>query len=366
VADSTTTKAGCCLNRSDACFLELKGIAKSYGASPALDRISLRVEAGQILSILGPSGCGKTTLLRVMAGIEIQNDGLVLIDGQDISGVPVHRRNIGMVFQDFALFPHKTVTANIAFGLEMMNLSRIEIDKRVADMLQLVDMADYGNRQIDQLSGGQRQRIALARSLAPHPRLLLLDEPMGSLDRELRERLVQDLGAILKNINMTAVYVTHDHAEGFVVADQVAIMNQGKIEQIGTPESVYCQPGTEKIARFLGFDNFLNGTVEPGGLIKTGIGYFRASGSDHRIGETVRVLIRPDAAVLEMEGQGASGQVRIIGTMVSRMFMGRSYRIRVRTPNDDGLVFDLPNQPIPPAAGNPIRLLIRDSTVTVF
>ncbi|MFZ3048064.1 MAG: ABC transporter ATP-binding protein, partial [Desulfatirhabdiaceae bacterium] len=317
-------------------------------------------------SILGPSGCGKTTLLRVMAGIEIQNDGLVLIDGQDTSGVPVHRRNIGMVFQDFALFPHKTVTANIAFGLEMMKLSRIEIDRRVVDMLQLVDMADYGNRQIDQLSGGQRQRIALARSLAPHPRLLLLDEPMGSLDRELRERLVQDLGAILKNINMTAVYVTHDHAEGFAVADQVAIMNQGKLEQIGTPESVYCQPGTEKIARFLGFDNFLNGTIEPGGLIKTGIGYFSASESDDRIGDTVRVLIRPDTAVLEMEGQGASGQVRIIGTLVSRMFMGKSYRIRIRTPNDYGLVFDLPNQPTPPAAGNQIRLLLRDSTVTVF
>ncbi|MGD9973385.1 MAG: ABC transporter ATP-binding protein [Desulfatirhabdiaceae bacterium] len=354
------------MNRSGSNFLELKCIAKSYGGLPALDDISLTVETGQILCILGPSGCGKSTLLRVMAGIEMPDAGQVLIEGLDMTGVPVENRSVGMVFQDFALFPHKTVAGNIAFGLEMMKLPRGEIDRRVADMLSLVDMADYGNRQIHQLSGGQRQRVALARSLAPQPRLLLLDEPMGSLDRALRERLVQDLGIILRHINMTAVYVTHDHAEGFGIADQIAIMNQGQIGQVGTPEQVYRHPGSAIIARFLGFDNFLDGTLESGGMVKTGVGVFNTCESDHRVGETVKVLIRPDAAVLEMEGQGAPDQNRVSGKLVSRMFQGRNYRIRVRIPNGDELVFDLPNQPAPPGIGGDIHLLIRNSAITVF
>jgi ABC-type Fe3+/spermidine/putrescine transport system ATPase subunit len=348
-------------------FLELESVVRVHQGLPTLNGISLRVDAGHILCILGPSGCGKTTLLRVTAGIEPVDGGSVWIDGKNMNGVPVHLRNVGMVFQEFALFPHKTVFGNIAFGLEMSRWPRRLIEARVTELLELVGMPDHGDRRIDQLSGGQKQRVALCRSLAPNPRMLLLDEPMGSLDRELRERLVQDVGGILRNLNMTAVYVTHDHAEGFAVADRIAVMRGGEIRQMGTPEEIYHRPVDQETARFLGFENFLGGQIVPGGRVRTPIGEFQLPCKGHPIGETVTVLIRPEAATLTPVSLGNHSPGRwVTGIVRHRIFQGKSYGISLLTEEGYKLSFDLPLYPFPPSVDSPISLWIQSYGIEIL
>ena len=237
-------------------LLEATNLVKRYppGAT-ALDNVSLTVKSGEIVCLLGPSGCGKTTLLRVVAGLEQADQGQVAFAGRDLAATPVHQRNFGLMFQEFALFPDKSVAQNIAFGLRMAGLPRPEIADRVDEMLALVNLTGYGGRTIFQLSGGERQRVALARSLAPRPHLLMLDEPLGSLDRSLREELMMELRVILKRLRMTALYVTHDQQEALAVADRLVVMNQGRIIQEGAPAAVYQRPATPFVARFLGFVN---------------------------------------------------------------------------------------------------------------
>lgn len=243
-------------------MLSLVDITKSYEPPVrVLNNISLEIEKGEIACLLGPSGCGKTTLLRVVAGLEKVDGGQILWRGRDLARVPVHRRSFGFMFQDFALFPHRTVSQNIAFGLRMAGWSRAAILERVQQMLSLIGLQGYDERPISELSGGERQRVALARSLAPHPQLLLLDEPLGSLDRTLREELMTELRRILKEMSITAIYVTHDQEEGFAVADKIVLMNQGKLVQRGTPQAVYANPNSLFVARFLGFSNLLPATV---------------------------------------------------------------------------------------------------------
>jgi ABC-type Fe3+/spermidine/putrescine transport system ATPase subunit len=312
-------------------LLEAHHLTKSYDEGHFPDDISFVVDEGEILCLLGPSGCGKTTLLRIIAGLEIPDSGKVLFEGRDIRDVPVHRRNFGLMFQDQALFPHKNVFENIAFGLRMQRLPMEEIRERVAEVLDLVGMVGFEKRDVNQLSGGEQQRVALARSLAPRPRLLMLDEPLGSLDRTLRERLMNELRTILKGLGVTAIYVTHDQQEAFAVADRVVIMDRGRKVQEGRPEEVYQQPATEFVARFLGLENLLPGRVIEAGpplAVETALGLLTAMDSlALPVGKVVTVLIRPEGARCLRAGIPAENL--IVGQVQARSFRGGHYQITV-------------------------------------
>jgi thiamine transport system ATP-binding protein len=238
--------------------LEIRGLTAAYGDVTALNSVDLTIERGEIVCLLGPSGCGKSTLLRVVAGLEEPMSGTITWDGKSLADMPVHRRGFGLMFQDYALFPHRTVARNVAFGLEMMKMGKDQIAERVETVMSLVGLEGYGDRTIGQLSGGQQQRVALARSIAPSPHLLMFDEPLGSLDRSLRDRLVVELHDILGEIGATSIYVTHDQEEAFALADRVLLLREGEIEQIGTPEELWSRPRTPFTARFLGFRNFVS------------------------------------------------------------------------------------------------------------
>ena len=256
--------------------LQVVEVHKHYNGTHALRGVNLEVASGEIVCLLGPSGCGKTTLLRIVAGLEQPDQGHVYFAGRDLATVPVHQRGFGLMFQDFALFPHLTVAENVAFGLRMAGWPAREAAARVEEMLALVNLSGYGKRTVFEISGGERQRVALARSLAPRPALLMLDEPLGSLDRALREELVEELRQILKSMGMTALYVTHDQDEALALGDRIVIMNAGRIEQVGPPQVIYTHPASDFVARFLGFSNLLPATVteaEPG-LAMTPLGPF--------------------------------------------------------------------------------------------
>lgn len=233
-------------------LLVLLNITKAFDNKPALKNISLELESGNILCLLGSSGCGKTTLLRIIAGLEYPDSGNIIFDKKDMVRVPPHRRRFGMMFQEFALFPHKNVFENVAFGLRMRKRAKAEITERTREMLTLVGLEGFELRDVNTLSGGERQRVALARSLAPYPRLLMLDEPMGSLDRPLRERLLPELREILKSVGLTAIFVTHDHTEAFAISDVIAVLNAGRIEQMAPPNVLRKHPANKHVARFLG------------------------------------------------------------------------------------------------------------------
>lgn len=233
--------------------LELRGAVVRYGSTTAVAGVDLQVRRGEVVALLGPSGCGKSSLLRAVAGLEPLSAGELTWDGTDMTGVPVHRRNFGLMFQDGQLFPHRDVAGNVAYGLQMARTPRGEQRDRVAELLDLVGLAEHATRPITALSGGEQQRVALARALAPRPRLLLLDEPLSALDRALRERLVTELHDILRAAGTTALYVTHDHDEAFTVADRVALMRTGQIVQTGTPAELWDHPVDTEAARFLGY-----------------------------------------------------------------------------------------------------------------
>jgi ABC-type Fe3+/spermidine/putrescine transport system ATPase subunit len=254
-----------------AAFLEIAGLSKRFGKSTVLEGVSLGVEEGETLALLGPSGSGKTTLLRLIAGFEQADGGSIVVDGEEITGLAPSKRRFGMVFQHYALFPHLSVGQNVAFGLESDSawsaLSRDEHRRRVAETLALVDLPGFQDRRIHQISGGQQQRVALARALAPDPRLLLLDEPLSNLDRTLRERTRRELGATLARVGITAVWVTHEQEEAFDVGDRVAVLNLGRLEQIGTPEDLYVRPATRFVAGFVGRASSLSGSWRGDGQV---------------------------------------------------------------------------------------------------
>jgi ABC-type Fe3+/spermidine/putrescine transport system ATPase subunit len=350
-------------------LLDIQHVTKAYAGVPALRGVSLHVEEGAIVCLLGPSGCGKTTLLRAIAGLERPDAGEIMFAGRRIDGVPVHERGFGLMFQDYALFPHRDVAGNVAFGLRMQNKQRAAICARVAEMLALVGLEGYDRRRVYELSGGERQRVALARSLAPSPRLLMLDEPLGALDRALRERLLDDLRAILKRVGVTSIYVTHDQAEAFAIADWMVLMNAGRIEQQGAPERVYRQPATVFAARFLGHANLLAGQVVeqgPAGLtLDTPIGRLHALGAPAlRPGERITVSIRPEAAGLV--GPVGDGRPNVVqGEIAGRSFRGSRTRLTLRHAGGQELELELEGADLPPV-GEAIALELRPDGISLI
>jgi len=359
-------------------LLEVSHVSKAFGGTPVLRDVSLSVAEGETVVILGPSGGGKSTLLRIIAGLETPDAGTVVFDGHDLAGVPVHQRGFGLMFQELALFPHLDVFDNVAFGLRMAGLSRAEIEARVDEALALVGLAGFARRDVHRLSGGERQRVALARSLAPRPRLLMLDEPLGALDRALRDRLVGELRAILKGVGVTSLYVTHDQAEAFVLADRIILLHPGRVEQEGTPEAVYRQPATPFVARFLGLTNLLPGRVagtEVGAqhavsllTVATPLGLLMLSldGAAPPVGGEVTVLVRPEGATVLPEGQNAERVPVITGTLIERIFQGTYYRIRVRLAGEVEMTFEVGAEEPLPAPGAPVRLALRREALSLL
>ena len=236
-------------------MLRAEDVSVRFDGTAALDGASLEFGHGEVVTVLGPSGSGKTTLLRVIAGLQAPDSGRVLLDGIDLASTPPHRRGIGLVFQDHALFPHRDVADNVAFGLRMRGDSTEQVASRTADLLDLVGLAGFERRSVGSLSGGEQQRVALARALAPEPRVLLLDEPLGSLDRRLRDRLLEDLGRLFDELRLTAMYVTHDQTEAFTLGDRVAVMRAGRVVQVASPDELWAHPADADVARFLGLAN---------------------------------------------------------------------------------------------------------------
>ncbi|MCB0013139.1 MAG: ABC transporter ATP-binding protein [Anaerolineales bacterium] len=283
-------------------------MTKQFADVIAVDNLSLEIEDGEFFSLLGPSGCGKTTTLRLVAGFEQPNSGQIAIMGQPVAGIPAYRRPVNTVFQSYALFPHMTVAKNIAFGLEMAKVPKEDIDRRVAEALELVQMGRFGLRRPDQLSGGQKQRIALARALVNRPRVLLLDEPLGALDLKLRKAMQLELKHIQSEVGITFIYVTHDQEEAITMSDRIAVMSDGLVQQIGSPREIYEHPTNRFVADFIGETNFLAGEVtELGQFARINAGglslWGGAEGRTLATGQPVTVAIRPEKINLYPHGK---------------------------------------------------------------
>jgi len=283
--------------------VELRGVTRRFGETAAVDALDLAVVRGEFLSLLGPSGCGKTTTLRLIAGFERPDDGVVAIDGSDVSNLPPYRRPVNTVFQSYALFPHLSVADNVAYGLKQRRLPRRERRARAEEMLELVHLQGVGSRRPRELSGGQQQRVALARALVMSPKVLLLDEPLGALDLQVRKALQIELKRIQESVGITFVYVTHDQEEALAMSDRVAVMNRGQIEQLAPPQEIYDHPATEFVAAFIGDTNFV-------------------------VSSAGRLAVRPESIRLARDGEGTGG------TVVVRMVVGAAVQCVVRL--DDG------------------------------
>jgi putative spermidine/putrescine transport system ATP-binding protein len=321
-------------------YLVLDGLAKRYGAHTAVEKIDLAVAKGEFVSLLGPSGCGKTTTLQMIAGFVEPSAGKVRLDGRDLTSLHPSKRELGIVFQSYALFPHCTAAQNVAFGLEMRGVSRDECTRRVGEALELVGLGAFADRYPRRMSGGQQQRVALARALVIRPAVLLLDEPLSNLDAKLREEMQIELRGIQRNIGTTTVLVTHDQSEAMALSNRIVVMNDGRVEQVGTPEEVYGQPATSFVASFLGKTNVFSGEAvpaSPGSAI-------RVDGETHTVAIEVPrgpvcVQVRPERLRFSMNGHGLRGRVS------SRFFQGTSWLYQIETaagaavliaPNDGG------------------------------
>jgi putative spermidine/putrescine transport system ATP-binding protein/spermidine/putrescine transport system ATP-binding protein len=280
----------------------LSRVRKSFGAVVAVDDVSLSIARGSIVSLLGPSGCGKTTTLRLVAGFERPDAGEVSIRGARVNDVPPYRRDFGMVFQSYALFPHLTVADNVGFGLRMRHVPREERRRLVAEALALVKLEGFADRQPRQLSGGQQQRVALARAIVFKPAVLLLDEPLGALDKMLREEMQVELRQLQQRLAITTVFVTHDQEEALTLSDRVAVMRGGRIEQVGAPREIYERPATEFVAGFLGASNFLDAEVAEPGRVRVGGAGFDVPGAAGVPGTRLRLAVRPERVVLSPDG----------------------------------------------------------------
>ncbi len=339
-------------------FLELENVTKRFGQVTAVDDITLTVERGEFLTLLGPSGCGKTTILRMIAGFETPTVGNILLDGDDITNRPASKRPMGMVFQSYALFPHMTAAQNIAFGLTIKHTPGDEIQRRVAELLELVGLGDKGRSYPHQLSGGQQQRVALARALAVEPKVLLLDEPLSALDAKVRVSLRNEIRRIQQQLKMTAIYVTHDQEEALAISDRIAVMARGHIEQLGQPEDIYSNPQSVFAATFVGNSNQFRGVLTSAseGLCQAGSYTLHVPPQPTmRDGESIMVIVRPEEMTISGAGEavapgidasmnGAGTSNEISGVIELRTFLGPFTRFHVRARDESVLTADVPSQ----------------------
>ena len=304
--------------------LRLDRIGKRFGEVVALDNVSLAVEQGELVTILGPSGSGKTTLLKVVAGFEAPDHGSVKVDGTEIAWLPPAKRDIGMVFQHYALFPHLNVRRNVAFPLEMRNTGKVEIDRRVTDALGLVELAGYEERLPRQLSGGQQQRVALARAIVFNPRLLLLDEPFGALDRKLRETLQLEVRRLQQRLGLTTIFITHDQEEALVLSDRIAVMSKGAIQQIATRAEIYERPVNDFVADFVGESNIFHGAISGQNTLTLDNGRVLRVKGGAAPGKRLGVLMRPERFT------AAAGDNAFAGEVLEAIYLGASFKLRLR------------------------------------
>lgn len=313
-------------------MLRIDQLTVRYEGHTAVDDVSLRAEDGEVLCILGPSGCGKSTLLRAVAGLVAPDAGEIHLDGRSLDGLRPDQRRVGLMFQDHALFPHRTVADNVGFGPRMQGRSRSDIAVRVEDALALVDLAGTDARDVTSLSGGEQQRVALARAIAAQPGLLMLDEPLGSLDRALRDRLLTDLPPLLRSLGTTVVYVTHDQDEALALADRIAVMQAGRIAQVGEPDTLWQAPRTEFVARFLGLDPILDATVRDG-VAMTSIGPLPLPGQPD--GPVRIALLLHALRLIDQLQPVRPDEIAIRGQVTARRFAGDHLRITVRSDDVD-------------------------------
>ena len=348
-------------------YLRLHGVAKSFRHTAVIENLDFEIARGEFVSLLGPSGCGKTTMLRMIAGLLGADRGSITLDGRDITRIPPHKRDVGVVFQNYALFPHLTVQENIAFGLQARGAARAEIEQAVPAALDLVRMREYAQRPIHALSGGQQQRVAVARALAVKPKLLLLDEPLSALDRKLRETMQIELRRILRAQGITAIFVTHDQDEALVMSDRIAVMNAGRIEQIGTPADIYERPATSFVLEFVGLSSRLPGTVEAvEGValrIATALGALRARAS-FRAGARVQVAVRPEHITLGAPGTDDNGATLTVQDVV---YLGARTQVYLQTTSaaeDGALMLEVAGRAdLAPGATVSVRWPVADTLV---
>ena len=349
--------------------IRVEGVVKRFGRTVALRGVSLEVGRGEFFAILGPSGCGKTTLLRIIAGFEVPDEGRVYLGGRDVTMVPPDKRGTVMVFQNWALWPHMTVYENIAFGLKLRKLPREEIDRRVRETLELLGLEGFENRYPGQLSGGQQQRVALARALAVQPEVLLLDEPLSNLDAKLRLKLRGELKELQRKLGITMVYVTHDQEEAMSLADRIALMRDGRIEQIGRPEALYRRPETLFTAVFLGRTSLVLGRVEDTGsgtaLVRLGEALVEAVNHGLGPGEQAAVVFKAEGARLKPR-EGVR-YTRLRGTVSVSMYIGAFIEARIRLPGvQHDIMVDLPADVEEPQPGETIEVYLPLENVHAF
>jgi spermidine/putrescine transport system ATP-binding protein len=315
------------MNTAAAPDVTLESVVKRFDDAIAVDGISLEIPRGSFFALLGPSGCGKTTTLRMIGGFEEPTEGRILLGDEDVVGLPPYKRDVNTVFQSYALFPHMSIADNVAFGLERRKVAKGEVQGRVREILDLVGLAQFGNRKPRQLSGGQQQRVALARALVNHPRVLLLDEPLGALDLKLRKQMQLELKRIQSEVGITFVHVTHDQEEAMTMADTIAVMNRGQIEQLGPPQELYERPATSFVAGFLGASNLLPGTVEGSDGVRLEDGTLVRADVSGRTGP-VAAGVRPEKITI---GPGG-GANELAGTVAETAYIGVATEVVVETP----------------------------------
>ena len=341
-------------------------LVKTYAGAlkPSVDNVGFSLPRGEMLALLGPSGCGKTTILRMIAGLIAPTSGAILINGRDVSSVPVYKRNMGMVFQAYALFPHMTVAENISFGLEMRGIGKAETETRVRKALDLVKLSGLGERRIGQLSGGQQQRAAIARSLVIEPELLLLDEPLSNLDAKLRDEMRDEIRDIQERAGVTTIFVTHDQDEALSMADRLAVLSQGRLEQIGTPREIFDRPQTDFVASFIGAGNIVIGNVvEPGVADIQGLGRLKFVGGG-RVGGPVKLMVRPHRFVLaDAAGDGVN---HFPGVVEHILYRGEIVTLTARS-GEAVLRADLPTHAGKlPERGSRVTLAVAPEDVTLI